>query len=175
MMLRSMQVLGLGIDEANVNIPMGTVMIDLGDFRAVLGGKGRWRATQIATARTFCDCPNDNLSWMWESQRTASRKARRSRGRGRDRGEEGKEGKKERIRRMSGRHTVRKHRINRVTRISGLGRRRLGDLHQPGVGSISTHLSQRISLSRPRRQARRDRPVIEQRARRRWGLRRREP
>jgi hypothetical protein len=91
-----MQVLGLGIDEADVNIPIGTVMIDLGDFRVVLGGKGRWRATQIAMARTFCDCPNDNLSWMWESQRTASRKARRSRGRDREEGKERKDKENER-------------------------------------------------------------------------------
>jgi hypothetical protein len=42
-MLRSMQSLGLGIDEADVNIPIGTVMIDLGEFSS-----RSWRERKVA-------------------------------------------------------------------------------------------------------------------------------
>jgi hypothetical protein len=42
---------------------IGTVMIDLGDFQVVLGGKGRW-CHPNGNSKVLRDCPNHNLSWI---------------------------------------------------------------------------------------------------------------
>jgi hypothetical protein len=52
-----------GINEGEVDIPIGTVMIDLGDFQVVLGGKGRW-CHPNGNSKVLRDCPNHNLSWI---------------------------------------------------------------------------------------------------------------
>lgn len=136
--------------EVKVDIPISTVMIDLYDLQVVLGGKGRWRH-QNGNRKTLCDCPNHNLSRLQDSCRTILTSAGWSRGvgGGERKGEEGRKKERERPGEDS----------KKMARLIGLfGNWRL-------ASARGSNISQRISLSRPRRRAGGDMPVIERKTR----------